>query len=196
MGTPKKPVADIDLFIRASKVAPVKKVTGIKFQVRPKLIKQPSLIGRVPQAITTLTKEYLTSINWSQWNKMNQLSEINGSLVVEKAVLDFRDNYAGNSNKNVAGLLDKKLPTLIENALNNQSKEERRAKRNEKGRVLLDKWMEANPFNLWVKEKEVVMVKMNIEIPEGGLSYTEEQWKKAGKNEVIKILDNEESNEK
>ena len=195
VGTPKKPVADIDLFIRASKKVVLKKVTGIKFQVRPKVVSQPSLIGRAPESLTAPTKEYLTSINWSQWNLINQLSETNGSLIIEKAILHFRENISGNAKKNVAGLLDKHLPELIENALNNQSKEERQEKRNQRGKILLEKWKASHPFETWVKDQKdrftSAMKKQNLPIPD--MSYTEKQWHNSGKSEVKKTLDKEEA---
>jgi hypothetical protein len=197
--TPKKPVADIDLYIRAEKITQGRKTTGIKFQVRPKSIKQPSLIGRAPEAITMPTREYLTSINWSQWNLINQLSETNGSLVVERAVVDFRDNHAKNAKKNVAGLLSKKLSTLVQNVLNNQSQEERQQQRNQRGKALLDKWKVSHPFEEWAKtqkEKLVQFAKNNgITMPEEK-PYTEKQWHDAGVGEIKKVLDKEEAENK
>jgi hypothetical protein len=199
VGTPKKPVADIDLFIRASKIVVLKKVTGIKFQVRPKVMNQPSLIGRAPESITAPTKQYLTSINWSQWSKINQLGETYGSLVIEKAIVNFRENYAGNAKKNVAGLLHEQLPTLIENALNNQTKEERKSQRNQRGKVLLEEWKLSHPFDTWVKDQKETMAQiakqMNRPIPEN-LTYTEMQWVDAGVAEVKKALDKEEYEQK
>ena len=193
--TPKKPVADIDLYIRATKVTRGRKVTHIKFQVRPRVINQPSLIGRTPESLTAPTKEYLTSINWSQWNKINQLSEINGSLVLERAILDFRDSLAVNAKKNVAGLLHKNLPTLIENALNNQSKEDQQEQRNQRGAALLKEWKISHPFETWVKDQKDLFIstmkKQNLPIPD--MNYTEKQWHNSGKSEVTKILDKEEA---
>lgn len=194
VGTPKKPVADIDLFIRASKIIVLKKCTGVKFQVRPKVMSQPSLIGRPPESLTAPTKEYLTSINWSQWNLINQLSETNGSLIIEKAILYFRDHRAGNAKKNVAGLLNEELPTLIENALNNQSKEERQAQRNQKGKILLEEWKLSHPIETWVKNRVLEMEKAGFEGAQ--IKNPEEQWIKAGKADVKKSLDKEEYEQK
>ncbi len=198
VGTPKKPVADIDLFIRASKIIVLKKCTGIKFQVRPKVMNQPSLIGRAPESLTAPTKEYLTSINWSQWNLINQLSETNGSLIIEKAILYFRDNLAGNSKKNVAGLLNQHLLGLIENALNNQSKEERQAQRNQRGKTLLEEWKVSHPFETWAKDQKnryiSAMKKENLAIHD--IKITEKQWHDRGMDEVKEALDKEEAENK
>jgi hypothetical protein len=192
--TPKKPVADIDLFIRASKIVSVKKTVGIKFQVRPKVMSQPSLIGRAPESITAPTKQYLTSINWSQWGKINQLGETYGSLVIEKAIAHFRENLEGNAKKNVAGLLNEHLPTLIENALNNQSKEEQQQRRNQRGKILLEEWKASHPLEKWVENRVLAMEKAGFEGAE--IKKPEEQWLKAGRAEVKKALDKEEYEQK
>jgi plasmid replication initiation protein len=196
--TPKKPVADIDLYIRATKVTRGRKVTHIKFQVRPKAVSQPNLIGRTLQSITAPTKEYLTSIGWSQWNRINQLGETYGSLVLEKAIIKFKNESSPRAKTNVAGLLNTELPTLIEQVLNNQSKEERQEKRNQRGRLLLERWKVSHPFETWkVEQKEALiqaMKKNNLPVPD--VTYTEDKWHKTGLDEVKKTLDKEEAEQK
>jgi hypothetical protein len=194
VSSPKKPVADIDLHIRASQIVSQNKIVGFRFQVRPKVMNQPSLIGRAPESITMPTREYLTSINWSQWNMINQLGETNGSLVVEKAIAYFRDNLAGNSKKNVAGLLNEHLPTLIENALNNQSKEEQQQQRNQRRIILLEEWRVSHPLEKWVEDRVLAMQEAGFEGAE--IKNPKEQWLKAGETEVKKALDKEEYEQK
>ena len=160
VSTPKKPVADIDLYIRASQIVSQNKIVGFKFQVRPKAMNQPSLIGRSPESITAPTKAYLTSIGWSTWNKINELGEIHGSLILEKAIFEFRDYRAKNAKKNIAGLLDKELPTLIENALIDQAKEEAARKKEAAEKEQKEAAAEEE------KAKEAAFAKWIIEEPE------------------------------
>ena len=160
VSTPKKPIADIDLFIQASKIVVLKKAMGIKFQVRPKNMRQPNLLGRAPESITAPTKEFLTSINWSQWNMINELGEKHGSLILEKAIFEFRDCRAKNAKKNVAGLLDKELPTLLEKALIDQAKEEAARKKEEAEKEQKEAAAEEE------KAKEAAFAKWIIEEPE------------------------------
>lgn len=191
VSTPKKHVADIDLFIRASKIVSVRKTVGLKFQVRPKVVQQPNLLGRSPESITAPTKEYLTSINWSQWNKINQIGEINGSSVLESAITEFKNEHAANAKTNVAGLLDIMLPGLIEKALSEQSKEDRQNYRNQRGKALLEQWKISHPLDQWVEERKRALEEAGFEGME--MKKPEEQWLKVGKSEVIKTLDKEEA---